>query len=96
MGDPLSVVGSVVGLVSLGIQVTQSLVSFYASYKTQDSDLLHTRESLEILLDTFNSLSNTLSTRKFAVDELSLVKRIERSINSCEDLVKELDDECQI
>jgi ankyrin repeat domain-containing protein 50 len=35
MTDPLSVAAGVAGLISLGIQVTESLVKFYTSYKGQ-------------------------------------------------------------
>ncbi len=41
MTEPLSVAASVAGLISLGIQVTQSLVDFYNAYKNRDLDLVH-------------------------------------------------------
>ena len=53
MTEPLSVAASVTGLISLGIQVTQSLVDFYNAYKNRDSDLVHITERLESLLDIF-------------------------------------------
>ena len=95
MTDPLSVAGSVVGVISLGIQVTQSLVDFYNSYKSQKSDLIHMIKRLEHLLETFQCLEKTLSDRKFQADERSLVKNIETSINDCEEWIKEMRDECQ-
>lgn len=54
MGDPLSVAGSVVGLISLGIQVSQSLISFYTAYKDQNSDISKTIRRLENLQDTLD------------------------------------------
>ena len=74
MGDPLSIVGSVAGLISLGIQVTQSLVDFYTSYEHQHSELAGTIEKLDSLLTILESLEKTLSTRKFQVDERSLLE----------------------
>ena len=95
MADPLSIGAGVAGLVSLGIQVTHSLLSFYASCKSQDSDLLHTTQKLGSLLDILQSLNDTLSTRKFSASELGLVQRIEKSIKNCEDVIHELEEECR-
>lgn len=94
MTDPLSVAGSVVGVISLGVQVTQSLVNFYQSYRGQDSALLRMGERLDGLLDIFQGLEKTLSDRKFEADERTLVDSIERSIENCDELIQELQDEC--
>lgn len=61
MADPLSAVGSVAGLLSLGIQVTQSLFDFYNSYKTLDSDLVGITQRLECLLEILYSLEKAIS-----------------------------------
>ena len=45
-----------VGLISFGIQVTESLVKFYTSYKGLDTDVARTPGNLENLLDTFKFL----------------------------------------
>ena len=95
MGDPISVTGTVVGVISLGIQVSQSLVNFYNSYKGQNSDLAHTTDKLNSLLEIFQSLKKTLSDRKFLADEQDLVKSIETSIQNCDELIHELQDEVQ-
>jgi len=95
MTDPLSVAGSVAGLISVGIQVTQSLVDFYNSYKSRDSDLVDMIERLDGLLDIFQCLKKTLSERDFQADERSLAESIETSIRNCAELIQELQDECQ-
>ncbi len=95
MGEPLSIAASVAGLMSLGIQVTETLVDFYSSYKHQDSDLVGTIEKLNNLLTILKSLENTLSNRNFQVDERSLIKSIETSIRNCDRLIHELQGECQ-
>ena len=95
MGDPISVAGTVVGSISLGIQVTQSLVNFYNSYKGQSSELGHTTNRLNSLLGIFQSLKKTLSERKFLAYEQNLVKNIETAIQNCDDLIHELQDEVQ-
>lgn len=83
-------------MISLGIQVTQSLVDFYTSYKHQHSELAGTIEKLDSLLIILESLEKTLSSRKFQVDERSLIKSIETSIENCDELIHELQAECQI
>lgn len=95
MADPISIAGSVVGVISLGIQVTQSLVDFYNSYRHQESELGGIIERLEGLAETFQSLEKALSSRTFRADERSLFKGIETSITSCTELIQELQDECQ-
>ena len=95
MTDPLSVAASVARLISLEIQVTQSLVDFYNAYENRDSQLVHMIERLDSLLDIFQCLKKTLSDRHFQADERSLVESIETSIKSYEGLIQELQDECQ-
>ena len=95
MADPLSVAGSVVGLISLGIQVTQSLVNFYNSYKGREDDIMHMREKLDGLLVILQGVETTLSGRKFHVDERNLIQSIETSIKSCDGMIQELQHECQ-
>ncbi|KAL8825018.1 MAG: hypothetical protein Q9191_004671, partial [Dirinaria sp. TL-2023a] len=94
MGDPLSIAASAAGLISLGIQVTQSLVDFYNAYKNRDSNLNTTTTRLESLLGIFQCLEKTLSDRKFQADEQGLIKNIETSIENCDELIQELQDEC--
>ena len=94
MADPLSITGSVVGIISLGIQVTTSLVKLYSSYKGRESDIIRMTEKLDGLLVILQSVETTLSGRKFHVDERSLIQRIETSIKSCDEMIQELQDEC--
>jgi len=95
MGDPLSVAASVVGFISLGMQVTQLLVDFYTSYRDRDSDLAATTKKLESLLDIFQQLKETLDSRRFEADERSLIEKIETTITDCDESIKELQDEYQ-
>ena len=54
--NPLSVAASAAGLLSLGITIAQTLIDFYSPYKYQQSDVAHTIEKLERLLDVLSSL----------------------------------------
>lgn len=94
MSDPLSIAGSVAGLISLGITVTQTLVDFYTAYKHQDSELIGTIKSLDSLLTILLSLKQALLNRKFAVDARDLIKKIQTSIENCDELIYELQGEC--
>jgi hypothetical protein len=95
MSDPFTIAVGVAGLLSHGVQVTQSLVDFYSSYKERDSNLTSTTQDLESLLDILQHLSKALATRNFEADERSLIERIENTIKECEKAIKELEDEYQ-
>jgi hypothetical protein len=95
MADPLSVAAGIAGLLSLGIQVTESLVKFYTSYKKQDTDVAQTTEKLKNLLSTFRYLDSALQKRKFRPEEQGLIKNIESSLQQCDECIRELQDECE-
>lgn len=82
-------------MISLGIQVTHSLVDFCTSYKHQNFKLVGTIKKLDCLLIILKSLKKTLSDCKFQVDERSLIKDIETSIKNCNKLIQKLQGECQ-
>jgi ankyrin repeat domain-containing protein 50 len=88
--DGLSVAASVAGIISLGIQVTQSLADYYEAYKGQKSEIAKTAEKLKNLLDVFESLHRELTDRKFRADEKDLLETIEGSIQICEENIHEL------
>ncbi|KAL4793151.1 hypothetical protein BDV19DRAFT_231391 [Aspergillus venezuelensis] len=95
MADPLSVASGVAGLLSLGIQVTQTLFNFYSAYKDQASDLVQITQNLENLLGIFTTLDKALQTRQPRVDEQELLQTLERSVSACNEVIKELQTECQ-
>ena len=95
MADPLSISASIVSLVSLGIQVTGSLVSFYNSYKDQDTDIPRITENLKSLQSAFQYFETALQSRIFTPDEQHLIKTIESSTQRCQKLIHELEEECK-
>jgi hypothetical protein len=95
MSDPFSLAASVVGLVSLGIQVTQSLFDFYTSCRDRAIDLAGTTKKLENLLDIFQHLHEALTSRKFEPDERGLIETIDKTIGDCEDVIRELQEDYQ-
>jgi len=88
--DGLSVAASVAGIISLGIQVTQSLIDFYEAYKGQKSYIANTAKELGILLCVLESLHRQLLNRKFLADEQDLLETIEGSIEDCKENIHEL------
>lgn len=94
MSEPLSVAAGVAGLISLGIQVTEGLVRFYTSYKNQDANVARTTEKLENLLVTFRCLNDALQKRIFRPEEQELIKKIQSSVQQCDELIQELQQEC--
>ena len=93
MTDPLSVAAGIAGLISLGVQVTHSLVKFYTSYKGLNGDVARTTGNLESLHDIFDFLQTAVTTRTFRRDEQALINHIESSISKCSDLIQELQEE---
>jgi ankyrin repeat domain-containing protein 50 len=96
--DPVSALGvaaSAAGIISLGIQVTQSLVDYYTATKYQDSEVAHIVKEPEHLLGVLQALQNHLAARKFAGNANEVLRRtIESSIQACEDCIQELRREC--
>ncbi|PLB43213.1 hypothetical protein P170DRAFT_74300 [Aspergillus steynii IBT 23096] len=93
MADPLSIATGVTGLLSFGIQISESLLKFYQAYKSQDKNISHTANKLENLLTMLQSLETTLKTRRFQSDEKDLVQSVNRSIWDCEEIITELQEE---
>ena len=94
MSDPLSVAGSVVGIVSLGIQVTQSLFDYYSSVKSQYADAAQTIRGLERLMGVLESLPSHLG-RTFQDEEKKLLESIESAIEECREYIEELGQEAE-
>ena len=91
MADP----GTLVGIISLGIQVADSLVKYYTAYKDRESDTAHTVKRLTHLLTVLEILRKQFADREFRPDEQSLLQAIERSVGDCEELIKELQQETE-
>jgi hypothetical protein len=95
MADPLSITSGIVGLLSFGIQVTQSLVGFYTAYKDQDTDVAKITQNLDNLQGTFRSLYAALQDRRSQVDTQELFEEVEKATKRCDEIIKELHTECQ-
>src|SRR5277367_1515745 len=94
MGDPLSVAATATGLLSFGIQVSQSLVSFYLAYKGQDADIERITHKLKSLSGIFQSLDEAIRDRKFRAEERAVIVKIEELVEDCREFILELREEC--
>lgn len=82
MGDPFSAAGTAVGIVSLGIQVCQGLVSYYDKWKSFDDDIAQLRTKLDGLSQTLKHLDKHIvpNFKHFNAEE---VEDVEKKIQSC-------------
>ncbi|CAK7207252.1 hypothetical protein SEUCBS139899_010062, partial [Sporothrix eucalyptigena] len=90
----MDVAASIAGLVSLGIQVTQSLVDYYTTYKGRETNVADTTKKLNRLLDMLENLRCQFVDRKFLPDEQDLFMTIEGTIKDCEEYIHELQSQC--
>ncbi|KAL4778820.1 hypothetical protein BJX76DRAFT_362362 [Aspergillus varians] len=95
MADPLSIASGVAGFLSLGIQVTQSLIEFYSAYKGQAADLVQITRNLEGLLGCFRTLDTALQNRLQRADEQELLQGVNNAVSASREVIVELQAECQ-
>ena len=88
MSDPISVAGSALGVVSVGIQVCQGLLSYYNAWRSYNSQISHFYNTIEGLNATLENLQ--LSLEKLGFTNTRAAQNVFRSIVSCEDGVKAL------
>ncbi|KAL2706137.1 hypothetical protein AAEP93_001387 [Penicillium crustosum] len=93
MADPLSIASGVAGLLSFGIQVTQTLVDFYSAYKNQTPDLAKITLNLQNLLSILQSLDSARQSGQPQTD--ALLQEIDKAAVGCREISEELSDECQ-
>lgn len=88
MADP----GTVVGIVSLGLQVAHYLFDYYAALKAQDTNINQTLKKLENLLNILESLRCRLDNCKAGADD-GLLERIGPILAQSEECIQELQEE---
>lgn len=95
MADPLAIASGVAGLLSLGIQVSQTLVRFYTTYKDQDTDLARVTRSLGNLQSIFRALDAAVEERRSQADTQGLLQEVEKAVQQCKEIIIELQGECE-
>lgn len=95
MADPLSTAAGIAGLLSLGIQVTQSLITFYSAYKNRDNNLAKISQNLGDLQNIFRSLETAVQDCQFQDNAVEILKEVNKATQGCQEIIKELEEECQ-
>jgi hypothetical protein len=75
MSDPLSVAGSAVGIISLGIQVCQGLISYLQSFKSQDQDIQDSLNDIQTVTSILYSLKDVLPKVDKSASETPAIRR---------------------
>ncbi|KAM5342659.1 hypothetical protein ACJ41O_013625 [Fusarium nematophilum] len=95
MSDPLSVVGSVVGIISLGLTLAQGLIDYYDAFKDKNSDVAFTTKKLRHLQELLQTLSQRLGQRQFRPEEQDLCRNIALHVQDAREVIGELEGELQ-
>jgi hypothetical protein len=95
MSDLLSIAAGIAGFLSLGIQVTQTLVDFYSVYKNQDTDIAKITQNMENLQSTFRSLEIAIQQRQSQPNADELLQEVDKATQRCYEIITELQTECQ-
>lgn len=95
MADPLSISSGIAGLLSLGIQVTQSLIDFYMAYKDQDTDLAKMTHNFGDLQGIFRSLKTAVQESRFGTYAQEILHEVNKTTQRCQEAIKDLQTECE-
>lgn len=93
MSDPLSIAAGIAGLLSLGIQVCEPILKYYTAIKDQSKEIARTAEKFGCVLSILKSLENALRSRIYRSDEQYLLQTINHAVESCKEVIAELQDE---
>ncbi|KAF5540053.1 hypothetical protein FNAPI_10593 [Fusarium napiforme] len=75
MSDPLSVAGSAVGIISLGIQVCQGLISYLQAFKGQNQDIQESLNEVQTVISILYSLKDILPKVEKSSSETPAIQR---------------------
>lgn len=89
MGDPFSAAGTAVGIVSLGLQVCQGLISYYDKWKSFDEDIIRIHGKLDGLRKTLENLEKE-HLPKLKDSNTKAVDDVNEKILSCDDSIRKL------
>lgn len=90
MADPFSISASAAGLMSLAITVCQSLGTYYASWKSYQTDIDRLCRDSEIVSNNMRHLKTSLDSREFPA---ALKQQVESSIEACAGDIRALEAE---
>ena len=88
MADPLSITGTAIGIISLGVQACQGIIQYYNQWKDFDKDVASMYASIDQLNRLFRLIEEKLDANSFS--RLLSVHEINSSIKKCEKGILEL------
>jgi hypothetical protein len=88
MADPFSIIGSAVGVVSLGLTVCQGLISYYGPWTAYDKEISCLAQKAEGLKTTLTILQEPV--QNFESSGSSVAIEVQRRIISCGELLESL------
>jgi len=80
MADPISLTGTAVGVLSLGITVCQGLVSYYASWKDYEDNVRSTHRYLKDITNQLQATDRALQAGYFSAEES---RQVESAVLMC-------------
>ena len=84
----LAAAGSIVGLITLGVQTCQGLTSYYAAYRSVDDDISQAYQNINELKITCENLEREL--QRTTQNEGRLIQQVVRLIASCQNGIETL------
>ena len=93
MAEPVGIIGTAVGIVSLGLQLYGSLKDYIDDVKGRDTYVSKTLENLEFLQQLLNSINSTLPCLER--EHLSSTQTVATALRRCEAELKALEGEVQ-
>ena len=93
MGEPLSVTGTAAGIVSLGLTVCQSLISYYGPWSAYGEEMSELACKAEGLKTTLQTVQGTLE--KFESTESIQTMEVQTGIMSCKEALQRLEKEIE-
>lgn len=92
MGDPLSLAGTAVGIVSLGLSVCQGIFSYCSCFHDCPKETKNMLQKLEGLKDVLEVLEDVFLSHENLRTETPAVKAAKRHILACENGLLQLKD----
>lgn len=95
MSDPLSITAGIAGFISLGIQVTQTLVDYYSACKDQTNDIAKITQNVENLQRIFRTLETEVQKSQSRPGAEQLLQQVDKAIQKCHEVIEELQSESE-
>lgn len=95
MSDPLSITAGIAGFISLGIQVTQTLVDYYSACKDQTNDVAKITQNVANLQSAFRTLETEVQKSQSRPDAEQLLQEVDKAIQKCHEVIEELQSESE-